>query len=304
VTDQADWVAAEIDRRRAIWQEVLDRGGPVEMSPDEIRDLGLYRGMAGIFRDKANRSTSDAPEGVAITLLHTGQSYADDLSEDGLLYHYPSTGRPGSTDEGDIESGRVAHRLGIPVFVSAAKSKSAKSRDLHLGYIEEVDDDLRMFLVTFVQDVRRRSRVSAPSTASNDAFELLDGEAEAVLGMVRKRPNQQRFALAVMQRYGRACAVCDFAVAECIQAAHIVPKSVKGSDDPRNGLPLCANHHLTYDADLWAIDPSAAEVVARPDGPSAEGLGILRADLLHLPELPHDDALANAWTRWRRKFRA
>jgi len=33
--------------------------------------------------------------GVAVSVLHTGRSYADDLSEDSLLYHYPATNRGG-----------------------------------------------------------------------------------------------------------------------------------------------------------------------------------------------------------------
>jgi hypothetical protein len=31
------------------------------------------------------------PEGVAVGLLHTGSSYADDLAEGGVIYHYPQT---------------------------------------------------------------------------------------------------------------------------------------------------------------------------------------------------------------------
>ena len=39
-----------------------------------------------------------------------------------------------------------------------------------------------------------------------------------------------------------------------IEAAHIVPKSQKGSDDIRNGVALCKRHHWAFDYGLLGID--------------------------------------------------
>src|SRR5215472_10558353 len=36
--------------------------------------------------------------GIAVGLLHTGSAYDDDLFEDGVIYHFPVTNRPGRRD--------------------------------------------------------------------------------------------------------------------------------------------------------------------------------------------------------------
>ena len=41
---------------------------------------------------------------VAVGLLHAGSSYADDLDEDGVLYHDPSTKRNPGRDEAVVEA--------------------------------------------------------------------------------------------------------------------------------------------------------------------------------------------------------
>jgi hypothetical protein len=112
------------------------------------------------------------------------------------------------------------------------------------------------------------------------------------------RPNQQRFKFAVLKLYGPACAVCDLAVTDLLQAAHLRRKAEGGSDDPRNGLVLCALHHLAYDRGLWAIEPSSLEVRALPGGPDAAQLRLSRGSLGHLPRLPHKEALRYAWSSW------
>jgi hypothetical protein len=48
------------------------------------------------------------------------------------------------------------------------------------------------------------------------------------------------------------CAICSmkFVVADLHEAlaAHIVPKTMNGTDDPRTGLTLCRAHHRAFDA--------------------------------------------------------
>jgi putative restriction endonuclease len=110
--------------------------------------------------------------------------------------------------------------------------------------------------------------------------------------------NQQRFKFAVLKLYGPACAVCDLAITDLLQAAHLRRKAEGGSDDPRNGLVLCALHHLAYDRGLWAIDPNSLEVRHRPGGPDTGQLRLTRRSLMHLPRRPHEEALKHAWSSW------
>tara|TARA_Y100000588_G_C13508028_1_gene608181 strand:+ start:247 stop:495 length:249 start_codon:yes stop_codon:yes gene_type:complete len=75
-----------------------------------------------------------------------------------------------------------------------------------------------------------------------------------------------------------------------LQAAHIVPKEFDGTDDPRNGLMLCANHHAAFDANLFAIDPDTLEVLPRT-GNTLSNLQISQQTLQHLDNRPATEAL-------------
>jgi hypothetical protein len=60
----------------------------------------------------------DGANGITVGLLHTGQDYADELSTDGVLYHYPRTGRPPGRDRSEVEATKAAGRLRLPVLWS------------------------------------------------------------------------------------------------------------------------------------------------------------------------------------------
>jgi len=93
-------------------------GSTDSVEPQRLRQLGIYGGAQGIWVDKrrTSRITPDGA-GVAVGLLHTGSSYPDDLSTDGVLYHYPKTERPARRDAAEVDSTKAAGRLGLPVFV-------------------------------------------------------------------------------------------------------------------------------------------------------------------------------------------
>lgn len=64
------------------------------------------------------------------------------------------------------------------------------------------------------------------------------------------------------------------------------------SDVARKGLPLCADHHLAFDAGIWSIDPAGTVRGAKAEGHSLPALRITRSNLTHLPAQPHPDACA------------
>lgn len=92
--------------------------------PSVLRELGIYGGAQGIWVDKARTTdvVSDG-QGVTVALLHKGTRYADDLSEDCALYHYPQTARPEGRDRGEIEATKWASRLSLPVFFIARSER-------------------------------------------------------------------------------------------------------------------------------------------------------------------------------------
>jgi predicted restriction endonuclease len=94
--------------------------------------------------------------------------------------------------------------------------------------------------------------------------------------------------------------VCQVATGGVLQAAHLTPKSAFGSDDARNGLPLCANHHVQFDRGWWAVDPVSRAVVPR-SGVTLSELRILVTDLTHLPAAPHELALKHPWDEFQNR---
>lgn len=67
-------------------------------------------------------------------------------------------------------------------------------------------------------------------------------------------PRDPNFKRIVDKIYGHRCAVCGMQL-ELVEAAHIIPHShEKGSDDPTNGICMCALHHAAYDKGLIYID--------------------------------------------------
>jgi hypothetical protein len=99
-----DTLAGELSRRTALWGAIKAAGGPEGVPPDLLRNLNVYAGARGIYTD-AETSNGLAPSGGAVTvsLLHTGKVYPDDLSADGLVYHYPVTLQVGK-DQQEIVS--------------------------------------------------------------------------------------------------------------------------------------------------------------------------------------------------------
>ena len=278
-------VAQERERRAGIWTE-LNRG---EGTSDELKRLRAFRGQRGVWRDK-QLTGQLADTGVTVALLHIGQSYADDLFDDGVLYHYPDTENP-STDAADIKATKAASKFELPVFVVV--HPAGVKRKIHLGWIAGHDDDQREFLVLFGE--------TAPASVSpqvNEPFTLKDPKKKTkkTVSTIQRR-GQAAFRFHVLQRYGTCCCVCEAAHVEVLDAAHICPDEERGSDDPRNGLVFCATHHRAFDKGLFAVHPRTREIrYATPA--SKASLHVSRESIAHLSALPAVEALAWRWERW------
>jgi putative restriction endonuclease len=242
-----------------------------------------------VWNDVAHtRGIGDA-NSVTVGVLHTGRHYPGDLSDAALLYHYPETNRPAGRDRSEIEATRAAGRLRIPVFVIL---QEGTRRTVRKGWVATWDDEEQLFLIEFGS---LPVRVPRGDNVDSDPFALFEDRQE-VFRKTRGRPNQQRFKMQVVQRYGGCCVLCDSAVTEWLHAAHLAGDAESGSSDPRNGLPLCSNHHTAFDRGLISVDPSDGRVYLR--GYSAADLDITRADLAHLPAQPAAEAL---WYRWKKR---
>ena len=291
-----DLGAQEREHRHALWARLLKLIGPQGVSPAELRRLTIYGGAQGIWVEKTRTaSLTQDGTGVTVSLLHTGKAYADDLAEDGVLYHYPDTNRPKGRDSAEVKATKNAGRLGLPVFVITYPSPGSAVRDVHLGWVEGWDDDSGLFLITF-GDEQPPQLHEKPE--DEEPFVLIDRKPRSKRE-VAARQGQQRFKFRVFQRYGQQCAVCGMSIPDVLDAAHIRPKNKRGSDDPRNGLVLCATHHRAFDAGLFSIRPKTFEICYRASGPTGKALGIGFRTIKRLPRKPHNDAVTWLWNRWR-----
>jgi hypothetical protein len=84
-----------------------------------------------------------------------------------------------------------------------------------------------------------------------------------------------------------------------LEAAHIITDEENRTDDPRNGIVLCSNHHRAFDGGLLRIHPETLAFTAG-QGRSLDVLRVSRTSLTHMSKLPHPDALRWRW-RWKRQ---
>src|SRR5262249_3348717 len=142
-----DLISNELNHRRSMWQRLGEHGGPKGVAPAVLRELGIYGGAQGVWVDKARTSQlTEDRVGITVGLLHTGSSYPDDLSEDGVLYHYPETSRRGR-DVAEVTATKAAGRLGLPVFVIAYPSPNSTKRSVELAWVEGWNDQAGLFLI-------------------------------------------------------------------------------------------------------------------------------------------------------------
>jgi hypothetical protein len=277
----------ERKRRLDLWTDLERLGLIARLRPEDLRQRRIYGGAQGIWVDKQRTGQIDgSKDGITVSLLHTGRHYPDDLSEDGVIYHYPKTNR-GVRDASEIEATKSAGRRDLPVFV-ILPGPTHDTRSVRLGWVADWDDNASHFLILFGQ---QRPAYAAPVLEA--APFTLFGAESSKRAFARVRPKQQRFRFQVLKEYGAKCAVCSIAHTLLLHAAHLCGKAAKGCDDWRNGLPLCATHHLAFDADLFAINPDTLEIVVA-DGLDRVALGIEARTLATTRARPHVDAL-----RWR-----
>jgi hypothetical protein len=285
----------ERENRIKIWKELLAQGNAREIPPEKLREhYRIYRGAAGIWVDKERTTPlSEDAFGIAVSVLHTGKSYPDDITDDSIVYHYPKTNRPKNTDHSEIEATKNAKRFQVPIFIITHAEKNEKLRDVRLGYVAEWNDENETFLIEFSES---GEVVSAPIQSIEDQpFTTYQTSRKSVTSNSLYRDTKFRFK--VLKRYGEKCAVCSLDIENLLHAAHIIPKeSTRSTDDERNGIVLCHNHHDAFDDFLFCIDPETKKIICRPSGYSLKDLKIETEYLAPKRNFPHIDAL-----RWRYK---
>ncbi len=157
---------------------------------------------------------------------------------------------------------------------------------------EEFDDALSLCLLSFSPpqaDLKEGSSAPFDPRAAKKSKRRLTSARE----------RDPKFRFNVLRRYGALCAVCDLDQEKLLEAAHIVAKEFEGTDDPRNGLVLCRNHHRAFDTGMFCFDPKSSEVQLRSPFTRDE-LRISRSSLAHLEHRPAVEALEIVFAAWVR----
>ncbi|MFC3675717.1 HNH endonuclease [Ferrovibrio xuzhouensis] len=117
--------------------------------------------------------------------------------------------------------------------------------------------------------------------------------------LVKAREKQEKFRKDVFYAQGARCAVCDFDILSGLEAAHIIPVENDGSNDPRNGLVLCATHHRLFDANVFSINPDSFDIISR-SGFSRERIRLTVDNLRMMDSFPHKKALQWRWDNYKK----
>jgi putative restriction endonuclease len=133
-------------------------------------------------------------------------------------------------------------------------------------------------------------------------FKLFDDDAHFHETRVKRIARAKAFSNRLLPLYDFRCAVCENGhVGDDtweVEAAHIVPRGLKGMDDSRNGLALCRSHHWAFDRGLFGIGTDrkvAVHPVAAAE-PRNSHLLAFAGKVVREPTnpamRPHDDAFA------------
>jgi putative restriction endonuclease len=137
-------------------------------------------------------------------------------------------------------------------------------------------------------------------------FEPFEASANVVESKTKKVARSRAFQVRLLELYGPKCAVCGGGLSHPkgtieVEAAHIVPRGLKGADDPRNGLMLCRQHHWAFDYGLFGLDNQHRVIVptAALALPTNGVLAQYRGKQIRLPQ-PADlrpSAVSLSWHR-------
>ena len=277
-------VKDEKNRREKIWSGIkLDSNNEVPTS--ELVTLELSGGNRGIYAPVLR----GLGERIALSIKVTETRYDDVIEDDVMTYKFPGTNQP-QQDENDIEGMINAMHYQVPIFVIKGNKSKGPFRELKIGLVREFDNESKWFLIDLFDHIPGGENLHYNSEDSDEGnFKLYEKKSEEKEVKTKARPNQIRFRFNVIKRYGAKCSVCGLNLEPTLEAAHIIPKSKKGSDQSPNGLVMCANHHKMFDSHMFSIDNSL-NIVYR-NGYSKDKLLITVDNLEHLAKKPNVDAI-------------
>lgn len=282
---------AEVRRLQRAYDDVVPRRTLLEGFEFEGVRVSFGSLQKGIHRSRLQRGPA------ALTLLTSVSSpYDDEFDESSrsIVYAY----RAGSFEQADNRALEAAHELQAPLIYF---------RGIDVGQFAVIEP-------VFVTDLDRSQRKvllqpGTPADLGEGGLVSPEPVRAFALREVQVRLRQHQFRRDVLSAYRHRCTICSLTRRELVQAAHISEYSLgEAVAEVRNGLALCAIHHLAYDRNLLGIDPDGVVHISRPlleeiDGPMLrEGLQGFHGAAIRPParieQKPDRERLAERFARF------
>ncbi|ENY6473664.1 HNH endonuclease [Vibrio parahaemolyticus] len=267
-------IIKEIERRQRLFNAISYVDIAIDVKPSKLRDLGIYGGAAGVWvNSDVTRGVVSPSSGVAVSILHTGKNYSDNMSSKGIDYDFPNTNRNGSHDQNEIQALKNCFESKIPLFV-ISKASNQKLRNVHIGLVQTFDEINAKAFIRFVaqdklfptaNETIKESQAEYKVTFENEVNESLDDSSENRQRRLTSRSTKPKVVYRLVQDYRRDPDVVAEALyraegfcEKCKEKApfikrsngepylevhHIIPLSQGGLDSLENVISLCPNCH-------------------------------------------------------------
>lgn len=267
-------IIKEIERRLRLFNAISYVDIAIDVKPSKLRDLGIYGGAAGVWvNSDVTRGVVSPSSGVAVSILHTGKNYSDNMSSKGIDYDFPNTNRNGSHDQNEIQALKNCFESKIPLFV-ISKASNQKLRNVHIGLVQTFDEINAKAFIRFVaqdklfptaNETIKESQAEYKVTFENEVNESLDDSSENRQRRLASRSTKPKVVYRLVQDYRRDPDVVAEALyraegfcEKCKEKApfikrsngelylevhHIIPLSQGGLDSLENVISLCPNCH-------------------------------------------------------------
>lgn len=267
-------IIKEIERRQRLFNAISYVDIAIDVKPSKLRDLGIYGGAAGVWvNSDVTRGVVSPSSGVAVSILHSGKNYSDNMSSKGIAYDFPNTNRNGSHDQNEIQALKNCFESKIPLFV-ISKASNQKLRNVHIGLVQTFDEINSKAFIRFVaqdklfptaNETIKESQAEYKVTFENEVNESLDDSSENRQRRLASRSTKSKVVYRLVQDYRRDPDVVAEALyraegfcEKCKEKApfikrsngepylevhHIIPLSQGGLDSLENVISLCPNCH-------------------------------------------------------------
>lgn len=288
MTDPLNALADQTQRKHL--ELLRDLDGQVESSAALRSKLPGFKGQKGIYQPRGSQYAL----WIRQTLRRAYPDREPTIGPDGSWeYDYSPEGRGGSPAM-TLSTNRALQKCmedGVPVGVlrQVASVRGQRRYEIRgLGYVTGFDGSHFRIRGEPI-DVSRRP-LEATASLEFRPFEDVAPHLEPTLRRIR----DVRFKLEVRRVYHERCSLCNLgyrlgSTPLALEAAHVIPVQNHGtSDDIRNGLLLCSNHHTLFDGYAWTVDEDL-RVRVTSDATfrkSAVGNHVMLAEGKRLPNLP------------------